>query len=121
MFEVNTMKKITMVLLAVLVLGIVGAGAAYAYMGGFERQGKGAGNTDVQSIMSTGTYQDLVAYRASTGFNVMPWVQDEADFALAQQMHTRMLQWREDNNQTFGRGSGQRHFGCPMMSNDGDE
>jgi hypothetical protein len=112
------MKKTTTVLLALLIVGIVSASLAFAYGGSFSGQGQGTHYQDMQKIMSTGTYSDLVAYRQSTGTNIMPWVQNEQDFALAQQMHSKMTQWRQSNGVPSGQGFG-RGGGCPMM-NDGD-
>jgi hypothetical protein len=113
------MKKTTAVLLALLIVGIVSASVAFAYGGSFSGQGKGTHYQDMQNIMSAGTYADLVAYRQTSGANVMPWVQNEQDFALARQMHSKMNQWRQSNGAPAGQGLG-RGGGCPMM-NDGDE
>ncbi len=111
------MKRITTVLLALLAISIISAGVALAYGPGFgsgASQGNGTHYEDMQDIMANGTYSDLVEYRQASGFNAMPWVQDEADFSLAQQMHSRMVQSGKasfPNGQGFG-----RHSGCPMMN-----
>jgi hypothetical protein len=83
------------------VLGVLAAGFALAQ--GF----RGWNSTDMQEIIQSGTYEDLVQYREESGFNMMPWVDDAEDFALAKQMHQRMYAWREANpDAAYG--------GCPM-------
>ena len=109
------MKKITTVLLALLVISIVSASIALAYGGNFAAQNNEATQThyqDMQKIMVNGTYSDLVDYRQTSGFNVMPWVQNEQDFTLAQQTHSRMGQGNGPRGQGFGRSGG-----CPMLNN----
>jgi len=112
------MKKITTVLLTLLVISIVSASIALAYGPRFQAQdNNGTHYQDMQKIMANGTYSDLVEYRQTAGFNVMPWVQNEEDFTLAKQMHSRMSQNFPNGQASQGFG---RHGGCPML-NDGDE
>lgn len=112
------MKKITTILLALLVISIVSASIAFAYG---EKFGANTGEIqthyqDMQEIMGSGTYGDLVEYKQTSGFNIMPWVQDEEDFTLAKERHAEMIQWRGENNIQSGQGYG-RNGGCPMMNN----
>jgi ABC-type multidrug transport system fused ATPase/permease subunit len=80
------------IVIAVAVLGVLAAGYAFAQgYGGYGRYG------GMSEIMRSGTYEDLLKYREETGIDVMPWIDDESDFELAQQMHQRMLAWRGAN------------------------
>lgn len=115
------MKKVTTILLALLVIGIVSASIAFAYGGRFGASKENGTKThyqDMQKIIENGTYTDLVEYRQTTGFNVMPCVQNEDDFTQAKQRHLKMGQYGQNNGQC-GQGFGKRG-GCPML-NDGDE
>lgn len=119
------MKKITMVLLALLVIGVSSISLAFAYNGNFNQQNgahlrDGTHFEDVQKIMTTGSFADLQALRQTTGLNMMPWVENESDFVIAQQTHALDTP-RVGKNGARGQGNGfGRHGGCPMF-NDGDE
>jgi hypothetical protein len=133
--KTNKMKnKIKYFVLALLVIGIVSTGTALAYGKSFSQgcQGRNtnyangntlnkancASNVEMQKIMSTGTYSDLTAYRQKTGYDMMPWVKNENDFNLAQQMHTKMLQWRQANGNTNSQGYGLGMKVCPIQKID---
>jgi hypothetical protein len=91
-----------------VVVGLLVASGVYAYGKnangqGFNRQqGQGRANMGtgmrgncpnheaMETIMETGTYQDLVALRTQTGKNLKPWVQNEEDFQRAKEMHETM-------------------------------
>jgi len=132
-------KKIIVIaaLIALVSIGIVAAS-------GFRGQSSNAPNKDMENIMETGTYTDLVNYRTTSGYNVMPWVQDEESFKAMQEQHNAMEQYAKENGLEMGhnmmgqgfrqgdeahqKGSGfgrsrgfggQRGTGCPMF--DGDE
>jgi len=114
------MKK-TYIAATVMLLLLIGTGVAAAHS--FSRQNAGQ-NTQVEQMLESGTYQDLVAYRAKTGFNVMPMVQDEEGFKLMQELHKLRESYWEQNGYThrngvmmgYARGYGQRGFGgCPFM------
>jgi hypothetical protein len=96
------MKK-THIFLVVLAIGIVAAGVAAA-------QGWGR-SAEKEQIMEEGNYQELVQYREESGYQVMPWVESQEDFELAQQMHQKMDAWRAENPDAQG--------GCPMMGGKG--
>jgi len=132
-------KKIIAIatLIALLSIGIV---AAY----GFGGQSSNAPNKDMENMMETGTYTDLVNYRTTSGDDVMPWVQSDETFKTMQEQHEAREQYAEENglemgSHMMGRGfrqgdedqqkgsgfgrsrgfGGQRGTGCPMF--DGDE
>lgn len=136
------MNKKLIAISALVVLLIVGVVAAH----GFREQSTTGANEDMQNtmepIIETGTYTDLVNYRTTSGYNVMPWVKDEESFKALQELHNTMDQYAEENGlemgpqmmgQGFSMGSGfrrargfdshensQSRFGCPMFDGDGD-
>jgi hypothetical protein len=81
----------------------------------------------MQTIMSTGTYADLVALREETGRPMMPFITDETSFAVMQEQHKEMIAQYGDDVQNGGcpmhqnggamRGSGAGKHNCPMMNN----
>ena len=124
-------------LIAIAVVSILAlAGIAAAFMGkGIDRgaaNGIAAGtyHDDMYKVMSEGKYSDFVALREKAGFEIMPWVESEEDFKIAQQMHEKMEKFHEENNfqgmggmngmmQGMGRGmmngNGLGGTGCTMM------
>lgn len=72
----------------------------------------------MERIMEEGTYDDLIALREKTGFNMMPFVDNEESFKQMQEKHEQMEKFREENG--FERLGMHRKFGmyhCPMMDN----
>ncbi len=113
-------------LAAILVVSILAlAGIAAAFMGRGMPNGV-AGETyhdDMYNIMAEGKYSDLVSLREKVGFEIMLWVDSEEDFKFAQQMHKKMLEYREKNGISAGRagmgmgiGIGRGMTNCPMHS-----
>ena len=97
-------------LIALLTIGFVSAyGGLYQGVG---TQKYGMMNTkhheDMESILETGTYQDLLDYREETGYPVMRIIQTEDDFELMKEHHT----WMEENGYEPGqfRGTGEGPF-----------
>ena len=121
------MKK-AILLIGLLIVGLISAGIVFAHgfskgagangimgngmmgqgMMGSMMNGMGNHHEEMSEIMETGTYQDLVDYREESEFNIVPWVENEKDFKLAQQMHQKMSNWNAKNGNSKGH--------CPMMS-----
>ena len=108
------MQKLIWVIgiIAVLAVGIVAA-QGYGRMGELPIPGMGMqetmheSHTSMMNIMESGTYEEFVALKESTGMPMMPWIEDKEDFVLMQQMHQKMQTWRAENGGMRG--------GCPMM------
>jgi len=64
-------------------------------------------HAEMEKLMEEGTFSDLVKLREKYDFNIMPWVENEADFALAKQIHEKMEKHAKENG--FAEGH------CPMM------
>ena len=101
------MKKIIYGLILAMVLV---SASIYAYNGrdkDFSGNNRMMYNTgmheEVQNVLETGTYEDLVALREEYNMPMMHWVQNEEDFELAKQ-----------NYQENGF-AGKTGCGCPMM------
>jgi len=95
------MKK-TIIVIGLALVAVVSLVAAY-----------GPWHEDMESVMEDGSYQDLVDYRESTGYNVMPWVDSQDDFESMQEMHEQMEEFHEQGYGMRGYG-GYRSGGCPM-------
>ena len=85
--------------------GMMGMGNM-AGMGGMMQH-----HEDMEKVMEEGTYSDLVKLREELGFNMMPWVENEEDFELAQKIHEKMGKSHEEN----GMGMMVKGHKCPMM------
>jgi hypothetical protein len=115
-------------------LGAVsGVGAANTAVAGKTAAGGCAYHDQMEAVLETGTYADLVALRAETGRQMMPWAQDDETFAQAQQRHTEMevlygegphgqcgTQQGAGQGKRMGSGRGMRGQGnageCPMLT-----
>ena len=110
-----------------ILFGIVGLlliGSAFAYMGyggmgrGMMGNRMGVNHEQMEEVMEQGTFSDLQRLRQETGFNIMPWVNDEATFKQMQDMHEKMEKYMESSNWKSGMGmmaSGRANGNCPMM------
>lgn len=67
---------------------------------------RGAYHEQMEQIMESGTFADLVALRTETGRQLMPFVTDETTFAAQQERHEQMVEQY---------GEGPRAGGCPMQ------
>ncbi|MCF7871666.1 hypothetical protein K9L97_01405 [Candidatus Woesearchaeota archaeon] len=94
-------KKYLVFGIALIALLTVGLASAYGGLGPMN----GEHHEDVESILETGTYADLEAYRNEVGYPVMHRVQSREDFELMQERH----QWMEENGYEPGefRGTGE--------------
>ncbi len=97
---------------------IFGVASAYQWKGQSE-SGFASVHDEIKLIIESGTYEEFTALRETYDHNFMPcWIESEEDFALAQEMHERMEQNREQRG--FGgkmhrQGAGMgMHAGCPM-------
>lgn len=127
----NLNRKIFAAGTVLFLLIVVGITTAY----GWGVRANAGQNEEVQKILETGTYQDLLQYRQDTGFQVMPMVKSEEDFLVMQERHTLMkqqglsgpLHYRQNYGQNqdegnygrgFGKGLGQGHgriSSCPLI------
>ena len=110
-----------------ILFGIVGLlliGSAFAYMGyggmarGMMGNRIGVNHEQMEEVMEEGTFNDFQKLRQETGFNMMPWVNDEATFKQMQEMHEKMEKYMESSNWKSGMGmmaSGRANGNCPMM------
>lgn len=93
-------------------------GGAYA-AGQWGAQDRGAFHEQMEEIMETGTYDDLVALREETGRPLKRWVTDAETFAQAQERHAQMeAQYGEGphHGKMGGRGQGRGgQGGCRMQ------
>lgn len=89
------MKKTLLVVIGVALVAIV-AGIVFAHK---PDNGKdmGAYKDEIESVLTNGTYTELTELRDDLGFQVLPWVQDEDDFAFAQEMHERMEEHHKEH------------------------
>lgn len=96
----------TILALGLVLVALVGVGAVAAY-GGFGLV-SGEHHEDVESILESGSYADLVEYREKSGYPVMNRVQSEEDFELMKERH----QYMEENGYEPGqfRGTGEGLF-----------
>ena len=92
-------KDILIGILAVLIISVVGI--VYAFnegyesfasdmMGGNQMMDEGAYfdmHQDMEKVLESGTYDDLVQLREEYNMPMMYWVNSQEDFELAQQMH----------------------------------
>gem|GEM_PF-2904071 len=100
------------VIVAALLIGVTAYGQRGQFLSGVaegtETGARGTGtcvyHDDMQVVMESGTYADLVALREESGKPMMPWVQDDASFAQAQTLY----------EQNGGTGFGSRGAGCGM-------
>ena len=96
---------------------IFGVASAYQWKGQSGGEFSETHN-ELRPIIESGTYEEFTALRETYDHNFMPWIESEEDFALAQDMHERMEQNREQRG--FGgkmhmRGAGMgTQAGCPM-------
>ncbi len=117
------MEKRNIVLAAVAVVSLlIVAGFALAQGMRAEKSGPQSGmgmmngmmqgmmqhHEEMEEVMEEGTYSDLVALKEKYDSNIIPWVESEEDFKLAQQMHEKMEKYHEENGEIGG-------HGCPMM------
>ncbi len=97
--------NIIIAILAVLVISTIGlvyahgSGSGYGMMGGFGMMGNsgsgygmmGSSNYDIheemEEVMESGSYQDLVELREEYNMPMMYWVDSEEEFLQAQQIH----------------------------------
>ncbi len=85
------------------------------------QQGTCEFHDQMQDIMVTGTYADLVALREESGKPMMPQVTDETSFAAMQEQHKQMVADGTAGSgcpmrKGQGLGKTQGH-NCPMMNN----
>lgn len=117
------MKKAIWIITAIVALiAIVGVFAAAQGNVSGRTLTRGTTYEQMSAILENGTYADLQNYRETSGFNVMPWVQDEQDFQLAKVMHEKMQDYNEGDGvgngfikNGFGKGNGFGNGGCPML------
>ena len=88
------MKKTLIAIISLVVLTL-GATFAFAHGGGFgnsEFQNTQAGtyHDQVEEVIETGTYDDLLSLRDELGYSVARWVDSEEDFAEFKEMHEVM-------------------------------
>lgn len=122
-------KSITIMLIALIAI----VGSVFAYQGtemGNPIYEKGAFHEEVESVIETGNYGDLVNLREKLGFNVMRKVQSEKDFNEMKQRYEfneangiepRYLRNKGQKgsgmNQGFGKGQGMINNGnCPYIN-----
>ncbi|MEK6808446.1 MAG: hypothetical protein AABY14_02055 [Nanoarchaeota archaeon] len=80
----------------------------------FGNRKNGFAHEQMEKMMEQGTYKDLVDIRDKSGIRVMPWVENEEDFKLAQKMHERMEKYNEESDfRMMGMHNGFQ--GCGMM------
>jgi len=83
---------------------------------GMNQMNMGAHHEEMEKLMEEGNYAELVKLREANGFNMMPWVENEEDFKLAQQMHEKMDKFHENMPMKGGMmGMGAGMGSCPMM------
>ena len=132
------MKKgiIAMILGAIFIVSIAAVYAIGGYAGGQGTSQTGqftdvntmaARHTQMEQIFENGTYADLQAYRTDSGFNMMPWVVDQATFEQAKERFAVMDKYHEQNGfgtqavrgmmqGRSGQGVGSGQGGCPMRN-----
>ena len=98
----------------IAVIGIASA-QGFGWSNGAGQRGMGhhemmLHHAEFEEILEHGNYADLVSLREEYGFQIMPWIESEADFQKAKEIHEKMEQYAKENG--LARGSG---FGCPMM------
>lgn len=110
------MKKL---ITSIVLLMLVSLGFTYAYYGSGNgmvlRDNSALHQDDVENILETGTYDDLVKLRENIGYNVMPRVNSEEDFNQMKERHEYM----EENGFALGHGrfAGNRfNSNCPMSN-----
>ena len=105
-----TKKTIAFALIAFAALAIYAVGAS-AYT---TPQATGTYHEEMETIIETGTYDDLVNLRETYDRPFMRWVDSPEDFEFAKEHHEEM---EESGFEHMGkRGSGMTGEGCPMMS-----
>lgn len=128
------------VLVAALLVGVHAYGqqiSQYQNINGrmFGAQGAQKGtcefHEDMETILESGTYADLVALREESGKPMMPFVKDEVSFAAMQEQHKEMIANGNDFQAGTGcgmnagkglgthqrQGLGKNQGNCPMMNN----
>jgi hypothetical protein len=93
------LKKFVLALFTLFVVGLFSTSLASACTGRYWPMESYYGNGEV--ILGQGTYQDLKEYRNEVGYDIMPWIQNEAEFDAIQQMYQRTNDYRM--NQRAGR------------------
>ncbi|MCF7866411.1 hypothetical protein K9L67_02250 [Candidatus Woesearchaeota archaeon] len=94
-------------LIALLTVGLVSAYGGFGQMIGTQNgMMTGDHHEEVETILETGTYQDLVDYREETGFPVMNRVQSQEDFEVMQAHHKLMEENGYEPGQFRGTGEG---------------
>ncbi len=108
----------------VLVSLIAIGGLVSAYGPGFDNPYRGTYREQMEEILETGTYEDLVSFREEIGHNVAPWVIDEDSFQQLKERHEYMEENGLEGGMRLrdGTGQGMQHgkargmgMNCPFM------
>ncbi len=120
----NIKKSFVIAGILILVLALASVVSAFGMMGRFGKRtastvpaatAMDAYHDEMLKIMEQGTYADLAAFRQKIGFNIMPYVTDDATFTEAQEHHKIMAEWHKKAGIPLGVGMHGRGGGCPMM------
>lgn len=109
------MKKILIGIISVFILTL-GATFVFAHGGGFGELGSQPGtyHDQVQQVVESGTYDDLLSLREEIGFPIARWVDSQEDFLEFKQMREEMKEgnYMDSSFRSHGKGGMHGSRGC---------